>query len=81
VHTWNESSTQNRTLKELKTTCQINYKRTQNREYVWDSNAILVDTRQSFYKPNQYNGHGSVNGLRVMPPVINKIVRFTLSQE
>jgi hypothetical protein len=29
---------------------------------------------QDFYKPNQYNGHGSINGLRVMPVIINKIV-------
>jgi hypothetical protein len=60
------------------TACQINYKRTMNGEYVWDSDSISVDTHRSFYKSNQYNGHGSVNGLRVMPAIINKIVRFTL---
>jgi hypothetical protein len=66
------------TFAEFETACQINYERAQNGEYVWDSDAISVDTRQSFYKPNQYNGHVSVNRLRVMPAVINKIVRFTL---
>jgi hypothetical protein len=30
---------------EFATACQINYERTQNGEYVWDSNAISVDTR------------------------------------
>jgi hypothetical protein len=60
------------------TSCQINYERTKNGEYVWDSDAISIDTHQSFYKPNQYNGHGSINGLRVMSAIINKIVRFTL---
>jgi hypothetical protein len=69
------------TFAEFATTCQINYERTQNGEYVWDSDAISVDTRRSFYKMNQYNGHGSINGLRVMPAIINKIVIFTLSQE
>jgi hypothetical protein len=66
------------TFAEFGTAYQINDERTQNREYIWDSDAISVDIRRSFYKPNQYNGHGSVNGLRVMPAVINKIVRFTL---
>jgi hypothetical protein len=66
------------TFAEFGTACQINYERTQNGEYVWDSDTISVDTRQSFYKPNQYNCHESVNGLRVMSAVINKIVRFTL---
>jgi hypothetical protein len=66
------------TFAEFGTACQINYERTQNGEYVWDLDAISVDTRQSFYKPNQCNGHGSINGLRVMHAVINKIVRFTL---
>jgi hypothetical protein len=46
--------------------------------YVWDSDDISDDTHQSFYKPNQYNGYGSASCLRVMPAVINKIVRFTL---
>jgi hypothetical protein len=63
---------------EFSTACQINYERTQNGEFVRDSDAISVDTHQGFYKPNQYNGHRYVNGLRVMPAVINKIVRFTL---
>jgi hypothetical protein len=66
------------TFAEFGTACQINYERTQNGEYVCDSDAISVATRQSFYKPNQYNGHGSINRLRVMPVVINTIVRFTL---
>jgi hypothetical protein len=66
------------TFAEFATACQINYERTQNGEYVWDSDAISVDNRRSLYKQNQYNGHGSINGLRVMPVVINKIVRFTL---
>jgi hypothetical protein len=66
------------TFAEFATACQINYERTENGEYIWDSNAISVDTRRGFNKPNQYNGHGSVNGLRVMPTIINKIVRFTL---
>jgi hypothetical protein len=66
------------TFAEFATACQINYERTRNMEYVWDSDAISVDTRRSFYKPNQYNSHGFVNGLRVMHAVINKIVRFTL---
>jgi hypothetical protein len=66
------------TFVEFATACQINYERTENGEYVWDSDAISVDTRRGFYKPNQYNGHRSINGLRVMPAVMNKIVRFTL---
>jgi hypothetical protein len=66
------------TFVEFATACQINYEITQNGEYVWDSNVISIDTRRSFYKRNQYNGHGFVNVLRVMPTVINKIVRFTL---
>jgi hypothetical protein len=64
------------TFAEFGTARQINYERTQNGEYVWDSDAISVDTHQSFYEPNQYNGHVSVNGLRVMPVVINKIVNL-----
>jgi hypothetical protein len=59
-------------------TCQINYERSECGEYVWDSAPISVDTRHDFYKPNQYNGHGFVNGLRVIPTVINKIIKFTL---
>jgi hypothetical protein len=66
------------TFAEFVTTCQINYERTENGDYVRDSDAMSVDTRQGFYKLNQYNGHGSVNGWRVMPTVINKIVRFIL---
>jgi hypothetical protein len=66
------------TFAEFATACQINYERTENGEYIWDSNAISIDTHRGFYKPNQYNVHGSINGLRVMPVVINKIVRFTL---
>jgi hypothetical protein len=66
------------TFVEFGTTCQINYESTMNGKYVWDSNAISVDTHRSFYKPNQYNDHGSINGLRVMPVVINKIIRSTL---
>jgi hypothetical protein len=69
------------TFTEFDTACQTNYERTQHGEFVWDSDAISVDTHRGFYKSNQYNGHGSVNGLRVMPAVINKIMRFTLSQE
>jgi hypothetical protein len=65
------------TFAEFATACQINYERTQNEEVAWDSDAISVDTRRSFYKLNQYND-GFVNGLRVMSTVINKIVRFTL---
>jgi hypothetical protein len=64
------------TFTEFAAACQINYERTENGEYVWDSIAISVNTRRGFYKPNQYNGHGSVNDLRVMPAVINKIVIF-----
>jgi hypothetical protein len=66
------------TFAEFATTCQINYERTQHGEFVWDSDAISVDTHRGFYKPNQYNGHESINGLRVMHVVINKIIRFTL---
>jgi hypothetical protein len=66
------------TFAELATACQINYERTQHGEFVWDSDAISVDTRHGFDKPNQYNGHWSINGLRVMPAVINKIIIFTL---
>jgi hypothetical protein len=66
------------TFAEFATACQINYERTENGEYVWDSDAISIDTHQGFYKPNQYNGHGFVNGLRVVPTIINKIVIFTL---
>jgi hypothetical protein len=66
------------TFAELATACQINYERTQHGEFVWDSDAISVDTCQGFSKLNQYNGHVSVNGLRVMPAVINKIMRFIL---
>jgi hypothetical protein len=69
------------TFAEFGTACQINYERTKNGEYVWDLDAISIDMNWSFYKPNQYNGHGSVNGLRMMSAVIHKIVRFTLSQE
>jgi hypothetical protein len=58
------------TFAEFATACQMNYERTKN--------GISVDTLRGFYKSNQYNGHRSVNGLRVMPTVINKIVRFTL---
>jgi hypothetical protein len=63
---------------EFTTACQINYEISENGEYVWDSTSISVDTHQEFYKPNQYNGHRSVNGLRVMSAVINKIMIFTL---
>jgi hypothetical protein len=63
---------------EFATACQINYEISEIGEYVWDSTPISVDTRREFYKPNQYNGHRSINGLRVMPAVINKIIRFTL---
>jgi hypothetical protein len=66
------------TFTEFGIACQINYERTMNGEYVWDSDVISVDTHRSFYKPNQYSGHGSVNGLRVMPIVFNKIIKFTL---
>jgi hypothetical protein len=66
------------TFAEFGTACQINYERTMNGKYVWDSDAISVDTHRCFYKPNQYNDHGSINGLRVMPVVINKIIRSTL---
>jgi hypothetical protein len=58
--------------------CQINYEITMNGEYVWESYTISNDTHRSFYKPNQYNGHELVNELKVMPVVINKILRFTL---
>jgi hypothetical protein len=58
--------------------CQINYERTMNGDYVWELDAISNDTHRNFYKPNQYNGHGSVNGLKVMSVVINKTLRFTL---
>jgi hypothetical protein len=33
------------TFAEFATACQINYERTQNGEYVWDSDAISVDNR------------------------------------
>jgi hypothetical protein len=66
------------TFAEFATVCQINYERTEHGEYVWDSSPISIDTRWDFNKSNQYNGHGSVNGLRVMPAVINNIMRFTL---
>jgi hypothetical protein len=66
------------TFAEFATACQINYEISGNGEYVWDSAPISVDTHREFYKPNQYNGHGFVNGLRVIPAVINKIVRFTI---
>jgi hypothetical protein len=66
------------TFAEFATACQINYETFENREHVWDSTPISVDTRREFYKPNQYNGHGCENGLRVMSAVINKIMRFTL---
>jgi hypothetical protein len=77
--TWITSSRKfTATFAEFGSACQINYERTKNGEYVLDLDAISVDTRRSFYKPNQYNGHRYVNGLRVMSAVINKMVRFTL---
>jgi hypothetical protein len=66
------------TFAEFGAACQINYERTRNGDYIWELDAISVDTHQSFYKPNQYNGHGLGNRLRVVPAVINKILRFTL---
>jgi hypothetical protein len=69
------------TFVEFAIACQINYEIFENGEYVWDFAPISIDTHREFYKTNQYNGHESVNGLRVMPAIINKIMRFTLSKE
>jgi hypothetical protein len=66
------------TFAEFATACQINYEISKNGEYVWDFAPISINTHREFYKPNQYNGHGSINGLRVMSAIINKIMRFTL---
>jgi hypothetical protein len=66
------------TFSEFATVCHINFETSESGEYVWSSAPISVDTRRDFYKSNQYNGQGSVNGLRVIPSVINKIMRFTL---
>jgi hypothetical protein len=66
------------TFTEFATAYHINFETSEIGEYVWDSDPISVVTRHDFYKPNQYNGHRSINGLRVMPTVINKIMRFTL---
>jgi hypothetical protein len=77
--TWITSTTKfTASFAEFGAACQINYERTMNRFYVWELDVILIDTRRSCYKPNQYNGHRSVNGMRVMLVVINKIIRFTL---
>jgi hypothetical protein len=66
------------TFAEFATAYHINFETSESGEYVWDSAPISVDTCRDFYKPNQYNGQGYVNGLRVMPAIINKIMRFTL---
>jgi hypothetical protein len=66
------------TFVEFATTCHINFETSESGECVWNSAPISIDSHRDFYKLNQYNGQGSVNGLRVMPAVINKIMRFTL---